>query len=68
MTEPEERLLSPLELSDRLNGIPTTTLAQWRHRGLGPKYLRIGRHARYRAVDVELWLAEQYAGAGKPTP
>jgi len=40
------------------------TLAQWAHRGIGPKYIRVGRHARYRWDDVEQWLREQKTGGG----
>lgn len=39
--------------------IPVGTMYQWRHRGLGPAGLRIGRHVRYRLSDVEAWLARQ---------
>ena len=28
----------------------------WRHRGEGPQGYRIGRHVRYRRVEVEAWL------------
>lgn len=34
------------------------TLAEWRYRGVGPKYLKIEHgHIRYRQADVEAWLA-----------
>lgn len=32
------------------------TAAQWRQRGYGPAYLRIGRTIRYGRVDVDAWL------------
>ncbi|MDP9329835.1 MAG: hypothetical protein M3P11_04235 [Actinomycetota bacterium] len=32
------------------------TLEEWAYRRTGPKYLRLGRHARYRIRDVEAWL------------
>lgn len=51
-----DRLLSPDELSEYL-GIPVQTIYQWRHRGLGPRGHRIGRHVRYRWDDVQAWLA-----------
>jgi excisionase family DNA binding protein len=41
--------------------VPPKTLAAWASRGEGPKFYRIGRHARYRVEDVEAWLAEQVA-------
>ena len=40
-----------------LLGIPVATLANWRASGKGPPYLRVGRHVRYRNVDVEAWIA-----------
>ena len=51
-----DRLLSPDELSEYL-GIPVQTIYQWRHRGLGPRGHRIGRHVRFRWADVQEWLA-----------
>jgi len=50
-----EKLLSRQELSALL-GIPLQTLNNWASTGVGPKYVRIGRHARYRPADVEAWL------------
>ena len=43
-------------------GIPTSTLANWRYQGLGPRYLRIGRHVRYESADLEAWLQGQRVG------
>lgn len=43
-------------------GVPPTTLAQWAHRGIGPRYSRVGRHARYRWSAVEAWLDAQGRG------
>jgi excisionase family DNA binding protein len=45
-----------------LLAVPPGTLAQWAHRGVGPPYVRIGRHTRYRWEDVEAWLAQQKHG------
>jgi excisionase family DNA binding protein len=34
------------------------TLADWRYRGCGPRYIRIsGRTVRYRQSDLDAWLA-----------
>jgi excisionase family DNA binding protein len=49
------RLLTIRELSDYLN-VPTATLYVWRSHGGGPPGIKIGRHVRYRAEDVERWL------------
>lgn len=32
------------------------TLAEWRIRGRGPKYVRAGRRAFYRQSDLDTWL------------
>ena len=52
---------SPDEVAEHL-GIPLRTLAQWRHEGTGPRYLRVGRHVRYRWADVEQWLDAKARG------
>jgi excisionase family DNA binding protein len=39
-------------------GIPVGTLYQWRHRGLGPRAVKVGRHLRYDPADVQAWLDE----------
>ncbi len=49
------RLVTIEELSDYLQ-VPVKTLYDWRHRGLGPPGLRVGRHVRYRQADVDAWL------------
>jgi excisionase family DNA binding protein len=57
------KLLEPPTLAERL-GVPETTLAQWRYRGIGPRYAKVGRHVRYREEDVEAWLDAQSRGGG----
>ena len=52
---PSDPLLSPEEVA-RYLGLPVKTLFQWRYKGVGPRALRVGRHLRYRADDVEAWL------------
>jgi len=56
------QLLTPQQLAEYLQK-PPKTLAEWRSRGVGPKYLKPGGHdVRYRLSDVEAWLDEQGAG------
>jgi len=31
---------------------PQTTLANWRYRGGGPKFLKLGRRVKYRGQDI----------------
>ena len=54
----EQRLATPHEVADHL-GIPPATLYQWRHRGIGPRAARVGRHLRYRWADVDAWVDRQ---------
>lgn len=37
----------------------TATLANWRYRGKGPKYVKIGRSVLYRRGDIAKYLAKQ---------
>lgn len=39
--------------------VPVATLYQWRHRGIGPKSARVGRHLRYLESDVLAWFRQQ---------
>jgi excisionase family DNA binding protein len=36
--------------------VPVGTLANWRYQGKGPRFIKVGRHVRYRRSDVEAWL------------
>jgi hypothetical protein len=51
-------LATPQEVADYLRK-PVKTLAEWRSRGLGPRYHRTGREVKYMWQDVDEWLAEQ---------
>lgn len=57
-TQDRRPLAGPEELSDFLR-VPVKTLYQWRHRGIGPKGTKVGRHIRYRWKEVEAWLDSQ---------
>jgi excisionase family DNA binding protein len=52
-------LATPEDVARYLNNIPVKTLAQWRSKGTGPQYRKIGRHVRYDWADVHAWLANQ---------
>lgn len=56
-------LASRTEVAEYL-GVPAGTLTQWAHRGIGPRYSRVGRYTRYRWSDIEQWLSEQASGGG----
>lgn len=38
---------------------PTSVLANWRYKGSGPKFVKVGNGVRYRTSDVESWLDDQ---------
>jgi predicted DNA-binding transcriptional regulator AlpA len=54
----ETGLLSPREVADWLQ-ITEATLRQWKHRGRGPRVVKVGGALRYRPCDVENWLNQQ---------
>lgn len=57
-----KRLLSTKEVAEVV-GLTDQTLRQWRMRGEGPPYYRVGDGRRYRVrydiEKVEAWLAER---------
>ena len=46
-----KRALTEREVADML-GLSVATLRAWRHRGKGPRFLRLGRSVRYLPSDV----------------
>jgi hypothetical protein len=61
--EPRRPLARPADVAEFL-GKPEKTLADWRTRGIGPRYHRVGRDVRYRWDDVEEWLSGMASDAG----
>ncbi|WP_089156525.1 helix-turn-helix transcriptional regulator [Micromonospora sp. NBS 11-29] len=59
-TTPTERLWSVTDVSAFL-GIPVGTLYQWRHRRIGPRASRVGRHLRYDPAEVRAWFEKKAA-------
>jgi len=55
-----ERLVSVQELASYLD-VPVKTIYAWRYHGQGPRGFRVGRHVRFRWLDVQVWLSEQMA-------
>ena len=51
----EEPLLDPQDLADYLK-MPVPTIYAWRSRGKGPRGIRVGRHLRFRRIDVDAWV------------
>ena len=52
---PSDALWTPGDLS-RFLGVPEKTLTDWRYRGIGPLHIKVGKHVRYRPVDVRGWV------------
>lgn len=54
-TEKPAPLATSREVANHLQqSVPT--LANWRHRGIGPKFIKSGGSVRYRWSDVEAWV------------
>jgi predicted DNA-binding transcriptional regulator AlpA len=51
-------LLTAVELAEKLK-TPAAVLANWRYRGIGPKFIKLGKSVRYRVSDVDAWLDAQ---------
>lgn len=58
--EPSPWLTRP-ELATRLR-VEISTLASWASSGIGPRYARFGKYARYRLSDVIAWEEAQLIG------
>lgn len=56
----DRKLATAEEVSEYLD-VPLRTLYAWRTRREGPRASKVGRHLRFRWVDVEKWLDEQAA-------
>lgn len=50
-----DRLMSISEVAEVL-GVPSATVYQWRHRGVGPRGVKVGRYLRFRREDLDLWI------------
>lgn len=66
-----EELFTPAAAGAFLGGdqpISTTTLAEWRVRGVGPAYIKVGRLIRYQRTDLLSWLASRRRDDLKAVP
>ena len=66
MNEIRTGLLTEAELADAL-GICRRTLIRWRMARKGPPHVQLGRGIRYRAADVQDWLAENVVDVDRHT-
>lgn len=68
MQQPMNLTLLDSEQLAALLGVHKATPAQWRHQGVGPRYIYVGRQVRYRLSDVEAWLDRRAQGGEKRRP
>jgi predicted DNA-binding transcriptional regulator AlpA len=59
--EPQQ-LYSQDDIAEHL-GCSVRTLERYRVSGDGPRFVKIGRLVRYRAIDLDAWLAERVRGS-----
>lgn len=63
MTAPQaapEPLAVAQQVADFL-GTTVDTLANWRYRGVGPRFVKVGGIVRYRWADVHAWVESRVA-------
>jgi predicted DNA-binding transcriptional regulator AlpA len=53
----EKRMLTDIEVAARL-GVSPFTVRSWRLKGVGPKFLKMGRAVRYRPEDVDEYVRQ----------
>lgn len=49
-------LLSPKEFAE-MRGVTVQALAAERHKGTGPKFVKLGSRVFYRPEDIDAWIA-----------
>ena len=49
-------ILTEAEAAEIIVDLKPHTLAKWRLRRKGPKYLKLGGKIRYRVIDIETWM------------
>lgn len=54
---PQARALSELEASKYLGPVSVRTLQDWRARGIGPAYTKLGRRVAYEVSDLDAFKA-----------
>lgn len=57
-------LLKPPEVAE-VARLSVHTLAVWRTKNEGPRYVKVGRFVRYRAEDLDAWLESRAYGGGQ---
>ena len=52
-------LVATPEAAQYLGGLKPNTLEGWRIQGIGPRFIKVGRHVRYRITDLDAYLEAQ---------
>ena len=60
----DDRHMSPEELARR-EGVPVQTVYGWNKTRTGPRFMKIGRHVRYRQADVIAWEKSRTIASGR---
>lgn len=55
-----DELLTRRETAEILRA-PASTLAQWAHKGYGPRFIRAGKRTLYPRTEVDRFISEQMA-------
>jgi hypothetical protein len=68
MDKPSERFLTEDEIAARYRGLVSAgTLRNWRAKGRGPPFVKVGRSVLYPLAALEAWEVENTCCAG-PRP
>lgn len=52
-------LIKTWEAAEYLGGLEKNTLEGWRIKGIGPRYIKVGRLVRYRITDLDEYIESQ---------
>lgn len=55
---PETPILTTTEAAPKVGQSPRT-LEDWRTKGIGPKFVKLGRKVFYRPEDLDAWIEER---------
>jgi excisionase family DNA binding protein len=50
-----ERMITIEEFAEAL-GVSVQTVYSWNSQGVGPRYIKVGKHCRFRPAEIQKWL------------
>jgi excisionase family DNA binding protein len=50
-----EKMITIEEFAEAL-GVPVQTVYSWNSQGVGPRYVKVGKHCRFRPAEIQKWL------------